>query len=89
MFWMEIEHTQEHMYFIFNEANFTAEKLAVLDKEMNETDRYLVAITDPHLMADMKYKVFSEGVALEANSTEENFINIFIRDENGNEPWTG
>jgi hypothetical protein len=40
-------------------------------------------------MADMKYKVFSEGVALEANSTEENFINIFIRDEKGNEPWTG
>jgi hypothetical protein len=31
----------------------------------------------------MKYKVFSEGVALETQSTPENFINIFIRDENG------
>ena len=56
---MDIEHTQEHMYFVFNSLNFTAEKLAVLNQEMDSSDRFLVAITDPHLMADQKYKVFS------------------------------
>lgn len=89
VFWMDIEHTQEHMYFVFNYLNFTAEKLAVLNQEMESSDRFLVAITDPHLMADQKYKVFSQGVALEQQSTPENHINIFIRDENGEEPWTG
>jgi len=32
---------------------------------MDESDRFLVSITDPHLMADEKYKVFAEGVQLE------------------------
>jgi alpha-glucosidase (family GH31 glycosyl hydrolase) len=59
VFWMDIEHTQENMYFVFNSLNFTAEKLAVLNQEMDSSDRFLVAITDPHLMADQKYKVFS------------------------------
>ena len=80
---MDIEHTQEHMYFVFNDVNFTSEKLAVLDEEMDKSDRFLVAITDPHLMADMKYKVYSESVALEQTSTPENLVNAFIRDENG------
>ena len=83
VFWMDIEHTQEHMYFVFNDVNFTSEKLAVLDEEMENSDRFLVAITDPHLMADMKYKVYSESVALEQTSTPDNFVNAFIRDENG------
>jgi len=56
---------------------------------MEAADRFLVAITDPHLMADEKYKVFAQGVELEKQSTESNFINIFIRDSEGKEPWTG
>jgi hypothetical protein len=32
---------------------------------MDASNRFLVSITDPHLMADEKYKVFAEGKALE------------------------
>jgi alpha-glucosidase (family GH31 glycosyl hydrolase) len=56
---------------------------------MDASDRFLVSITDPHLMADLKYKVFAQGVELEKQSTETNHINIFIRDSQGKEPWTG
>ena len=77
------------MYFIFNEVNFTQDALNELNQEMNASDRFLVSITDPHLMADMKYKVFAQGVELEKQSTETNHINIFIRDSQGKEPWTG
>ena len=65
VFWMDIEHTEEHMYFIFNEVNFTQNALDELNQEMDASDRFLVSITDPHLMADLKYKVFAQGVELE------------------------
>jgi len=77
------------MYFVFNEANFTKDALKELDQEMEDSDRFLVAITDPHLMADEKYKVFAQGKELEKQSTDSNFINIFIRDSEGKDPWTG
>lgn len=77
------------MYFIFNEVNFTQDALNELNQEMDASDRFLVSITDPHLMADMKYKVFAQGVELEKQSTDTNHINIFIKDPQGKEPWTG
>jgi len=39
----------------------------------------MVLITDPHIKNDPDYPVFSNGNDLEATSTDDNKVNIFIK----------
>lgn len=88
--WLDIEHTQDHMYFVFNEQNFTAYDVARMNDAIEQSNRRIVAITDPHIKASEEYYVYNNGIALEdAEQPEGNVTNIFIRDPEAQAPWVG
>jgi mannosyl-oligosaccharide alpha-1,3-glucosidase len=89
--WMDIEWSDQYNrgayeYFIFNPANFTAAQIDQMNKEIEESNRRIVVIVDPHIKVSSSYPVYSNGQNLEnAEQPEGNLTNIFIRDQSNND----
>lgn len=49
VFWMDLGHTEDNMYFTFNRQHFNSTDLEDMSNLINVSDRRLVAITDPHI----------------------------------------
>ena len=48
-FWMDIGHTKQNRYFMFNPDTFPLDKVTKLNLQIKERERRLVVITDPHV----------------------------------------
>jgi len=59
-----------------------------MNDALEQSNRRIVAITDPHIKVSDKYYVYNDGIALEnAEQPEGNVTNIFIRDHNASKPY--
>lgn len=61
VFWMDIAHTLDNMYFTFNPTSFNPTDLEEMRNLINVSDRRLVVITDPHIKKSSNNHVFSIG----------------------------
>ena len=53
------------MYFQFNPQNFTSEQLVQLNSEIEQSNRRLVVIIDPHIKQTDDYFVYKNGMLLQ------------------------
>mmetsp|Transcript_59715 Transcript_59715/g.82037 ORF Transcript_59715/g.82037 Transcript_59715/m.82037 type:complete len:222 (+) Transcript_59715:678-1343(+) len=62
VFWMDIEYSNDYMYFEFNPKNFTEAGIVEMNKQVEEANRRLVVIVDPHIKAVDEFHIFSDGI---------------------------
>ena len=65
VFWMDIGHTLQNMYFTFNPTWFNDIDLEDMRDMINVSDRRLVVITDPHIKESDENRVYNKGFDLE------------------------
>ena len=49
VFWMDIPHTEDYKYFVYNTNSFTQEAVETMNQEVEAENRTLVVITDPQV----------------------------------------
>jgi len=88
--WMDIEYSQDHAYFEFSYTDFPLKDVWRLNSVIEDAERRLVAITDPHIKVDEAFFVYSEGNALQdATQPVDDITNIFIRNPDGASNFVG
>lgn len=71
-------------YFVFNPQNFTTDGIAQMNKEIEDSGRYITTIIDPHIKVSDDYFVYKDGEEMEKNATADGSIaNIFVRNSTG------
>lgn len=59
--WMDIDYTKDYKYFEFHEHRFAQSQVEKMNKQVAESKRRFVVITDPHIKVEANYTVFSKG----------------------------
>lgn len=59
-----------------------------MNSEIEESNRRMTVIIDPHIKANETYPVYEDGLELMNKTTEGNLINIFVQ-TNNNETYKG
>ena len=57
-YWMDIGHTKQNRYFMFNPETFPLDKVTKLNLQIKERERRLVVITDPHVQKSAQNPVW-------------------------------
>lgn len=84
VFWMDIEYSNDYKYFEFNPKNFTEDGIVEMNKQVEEANRRLVVIVDPHIKAVDDFHIYTDGLKLQSGEQPEgNLTNIFVRDNEG------
>ena len=76
-------------YFQFNPQNFTESGLAEMNAKVEQSDRFMTTILDPHIKVSSDYFVYANGQKLQKKSTEANKNNIFVKDSSGKADFEG
>ncbi|CDW88484.1 neutral alpha-glucosidase ab [Stylonychia lemnae] len=79
--WMDLPHTDDVRYFLFNQRSFTDDDVIRMSKLIHQSERRLVLITDPHIKKDQNYFVYIKGNQLELREHQGEHINIFIKND--------
>ena len=76
--WMDIGSTDDNKYFTFNPENFPENQLIQMHRQIEQSERRLVVITDPHIKweDDGAYFVKQRALEIEAENYD---ANIFVR----------
>jgi alpha-glucosidase (family GH31 glycosyl hydrolase) len=53
-------------YFVFNPLNFTTEGIKSMNQEVEDANRRLTVILDPHIKVSEDYFVYKDGIKLES-----------------------
>jgi alpha 1,3-glucosidase len=70
--WMDINWAQNNNdrfgeeYFVFNPLNFTTEGIKSMNQEVEDANRRLTVILDPHIKVSEDYFVYKDGIKLES-----------------------
>ena len=62
--WMDIEYSQEKEYFVFDYERFSQRSVMQMNTEIEEAQRRMVVICDPHVRASDEYFVYRDGMAI-------------------------
>eukprot|EP00347_Sterkiella_histriomuscorum_P019095 403342966 len=87
--WLDIEHADEKRYFTFDMNNF--QDINRLDEKVQQTEKKLTVITDPHIMHDRNYHVYRNGMKVIMAYDFTGIIEkgAFVRDNKGKNIFVG
>ena len=60
-----------------------------MNKQVEASNRFVTTILDPHIKVSDDYFVYAEGQALQAQSTDTDVKNIFIKESSGESDFHG
>lgn len=88
--WSDIEYSENKQYFVFNQTVWPQTAINRLNNEIEQQGRKMVLIEDCHISTNESYPVYQNGMVLQ-NATEnpDNFVNIYIREPTGEQPFVG
>ena len=67
VYWMDILYAKDFEYFTFDPVKFPQGQLDLMNEQITQRDRRLVAITDPHISTNSDNFVYTDGLQLEAS----------------------
>lgn len=82
-------HGTDYEYFFFNPDNFTNESLPLMNQEIEDANRYITVIVDPHIKVSYNYTVYKEGILADLFSPSYNVTNIFVKQPDGRTQFEG
>jgi alpha-glucosidase (family GH31 glycosyl hydrolase) len=65
--WFDLDYTKDSQYFKFDLTKFPVDQHEEMNKQIFDSQRRFVVITDPHIRAISSNPVYSTGVALEGD----------------------
>lgn len=68
--WMDIEYAQDRQYFVWNERRFPSNLVQKMNKAIEDSNRRLVVIIDPHIKVSETSPVYLNGTDYEGNTTQ-------------------
>eukprot|EP00347_Sterkiella_histriomuscorum_P017870 403347661 len=71
VFWLDIDHTSNFEYFTWNQDKFSNATLEIMNELLNQRQRKVVVISDPHIKRNESYFVYRGILELEQSTLKE------------------